>query len=245
MMINWPVRDNRHSVTLALALAQLSPPLRASTSSWPPRPTTSNRAGHHRQPSGQSSRGEGYVESLADQFFHSIPQTAPAGGLTITKPAQTATSYFKISPDNPITFAWNFTYLYVTPQQLTVSALCQNGYSYPVGPTDGIISGDSTSVVWDPYAYNQANPALQVPPAMCTLEICDERGLGAVRQGGVFNPNTALTFALYTPQPYTPLSSKQHPWTVWFCLTRIFQVGNAVLAAAGLIPPRSAEPSSP
>ena len=139
--------------------------------------------------------------------FCSIPQTAAAGGLTITQPAQTATSYFKITPDEPITFGWNFTYLYVTPQHLTVSALCDNGYTYPVGPTDGIIPGDSTTVVWDPYEYNQDHPALQLPQATYTLAIWDERGPGAVRQGGVFNPNTALTFALYTPQPYTPLAS--------------------------------------
>ncbi|KAF9652720.1 hypothetical protein BDM02DRAFT_3153561 [Thelephora ganbajun] len=149
-------------------------------------------------PPAQSSRSSSFV---------SIPQTAAAGGLTITKPAQTATSYFKIAPDELVTFAWNFTYLYVTPQHLTVSALCENGYTYPVGPTDGVIPGDSTSVVWDPYAYNQAHPGLQLPQARYTLAIWDERGPGAVRQGGVFNPNTALTFALYTPQAYTPLAS--------------------------------------
>ena len=149
------------------------------------------------------------IEGVTDCFFHSIPQTAAAGGLTITKPAQTATSYFKIAPDNQVTFAWNYTYLYVTPQHLTVSALCDNGYTYPVGPTDGVISGGSTSVVWDPYAYNQAHPELQLPQAMYTLAIWDERGPGAARQGGVFNPNTALKFALYTPQPYTPLANGQ------------------------------------
>ena len=61
--------------------------------------------------------------------------------------------------------------------------------------------------MWDPYEYNQANPGLQLPQAQYTLAIWDERGPGALRQGGVFNPNTALTFALYTPQPYTPLAS--------------------------------------
>lgn len=157
----------------------------------------------------QQNRARSYVRGLTDHFLHSIPQTAAAGGLTITKPAQTATSFFKISPDDQVTFAWNFTYLYVTPQHLTLSALCQNGYTYPVGPTDGVIPGDSTSVVWDPYAYNQAHPELPLPQAVYTLAIWDERGPGAVREGGVFNPNTALTFALYTPQPYTPLASGQ------------------------------------
>ena len=188
---------------------RLLPSLCTPSLPWlrPPPPLQPNRASH-RLPSGWPPRGKSYVESLTDLFFfHSIPQTAAAGGLTITQPAQTATSYFKIAPDNPITFAWNFTYLYSTPQRLTVSALCDNGYTYAVGPTDGIIPGDSTSVVWDPYAYNEANPAVQLGQAQYVLAICDERGLGALRQGGVFNPNTALTFALYTTQPYTPLAS--------------------------------------
>lgn len=45
---------------------------------------------------------------------------------------------------------------------------------------------------------------------MYTLAICDERGFGALREGGVFNPNTGLTFALYTTQAYTPLASGEH-----------------------------------
>lgn len=155
-----------------------------------------------------SLRGAKTIPSVSViALFHSIPQTAAAGGLTITKPPSTATSYFKIAPDDQITFGWNFTYLYVTPASLTVSALCDNGYTYPVGPTDGIIPGDATSLVWDPYAYNQAHPELQLPQAMYTLGIWDSRGPGAAREGGVFNPNTQLTFALYTTQGYTPLAS--------------------------------------
>lgn len=138
----------------------------------------------------------------------SIPATAAAGGITITQPAQTATSYFKIASDEKVTFGWSFNpYLLVTPSALTVSAICDNGYTYPVGSNNGVIPGTATSVVWDPYSYNQANPALPLPQATYTLAVIDERGLTAVREGGVFNPNTALTFALYTPQPYTPLTS--------------------------------------
>jgi hypothetical protein len=31
----------------------------------------------------------------------------------------------------------------------------ENSNTYPVGPTNGIIAGDATSVVWDPWSYNQ------------------------------------------------------------------------------------------
>ncbi|OCH93326.1 hypothetical protein OBBRIDRAFT_702944, partial [Obba rivulosa] len=143
----------------------------------------------------------------------SIPQTAAAGGLTITKPPQTATSYFKIAPSNTITFAWNFTSLLSTPTHLTVSAVCENGNTYPVGPTDGIIPGTATSVTWDLWAYQQANPSMPLAVATYTLNIWDDRGPGAARQPGLFSENSALKFAMYSPQPYTPLAS----WTCAGC----------------------------
>jgi len=145
----------------------------------------------------------------------SIPNTAAVGGLTVTQPAQTATSYYKIAQGESVTFAWSFdSYLLVQPTSLTVEAIGGNGYTYPVGPTDGVIPGTATSVVWDPYQYNQQNPGLPLAPTTYTLAIFDERGLGAVRKGGVFNPNTALNFALYAPQPYTAIGSG---WTCSGC----------------------------
>lgn len=139
----------------------------------------------------------------------SIPQSAPAGGLTITQPPQTATSYFKIAPSNTITFAWNFTSLLSTPTHLTVSAICDNGNTYPVGPTDGIIPGDATSVTWDLWSYQQAHPSTPLAVASYTLNIWDDRGPGAARAPGLLQENTALKFAMYSPQPYTPLASKR------------------------------------
>jgi len=137
----------------------------------------------------------------------SVPQSAPAGGLTITQPPQTAVSFFKIAPSQLVTFGWNFTSLIVTPTRLTVSAVCDNGNTYPVGPTDGIIPGSATSVVWDPYGYDQANPNTPLAQASYTLHIWGDRGPNAPRAPGLLDPNSALKFALYTPQAYTPLSS--------------------------------------
>lgn len=141
--------------------------------------------------------------------FISIPQTAAAGGLTFTQPPQTgAASFYKIAPSQPITFGWNFTALIITPTHLTVSAICDNGNTYPVGPTDGVIDGTATQVVWDIYSYQQANPSKPLAQASYTLTIWDDRGSDAPRLGGYFSPNSGLKFALYTPQPYTPLSSE-------------------------------------
>ncbi|EDR06886.1 uncharacterized protein LACBIDRAFT_250934 [Laccaria bicolor S238N-H82] len=143
-----------------------------------------------------------------------IPQTAAAGGITITQPPQSATSFYKIAPSNLITFAWNMTSVLATPTHLTVSAVCDNGNTYPVGPTDGIIPGTASSVVWDVYSYQQAHPNTPLAQATYTLNIWDERGPGAARRAGYLQPNSALQFALYTPQAYTPLASG---WTCTGC----------------------------
>ncbi|KAF8991751.1 hypothetical protein BDQ17DRAFT_1370375 [Cyathus striatus] len=135
-----------------------------------------------------------------------IPQTAPAGGLTITQPQQTVTSFYKIAPSQLITFGWNFTYVLATPTHLTVSAVCDNGNTYPVGPTDGVIDGTATQVVWDVYSYQQNNPT-PLAQASYTLHIWDDRGPGATRRPGFLEQNSALHFALYTPASYTAIAS--------------------------------------
>ncbi|KAF9041606.1 hypothetical protein BJ165DRAFT_1416187 [Panaeolus papilionaceus] len=142
-----------------------------------------------------------------------IPNTAPAGVLSITQPPQTATSFYKIAPNELITFGWNTTFVLVTPTHLTVSAVCNNGKTYPVGPSDGVIPGTATQVVWDPYAYQLANPQDPLPQATYTLNIWDDRGPGQPISRGRLQQNSALQFALYTPQPYTALASG------WTCAT--------------------------
>jgi len=138
-----------------------------------------------------------------------IPQTAPAGLLTITQPPETTIAFFKIAPSQSITFAWNFSFVLSTPSSLTVSAICENGNTYPVGPTDGKIPGTATSIVWDAYAWQQSHANSPLAQATYTLEIFDERGPGSSRSPGLLQPNNALKFALYTPQQYTPISSGQ------------------------------------
>ncbi|KAH9855603.1 hypothetical protein C2E23DRAFT_901464 [Lenzites betulinus] len=142
-----------------------------------------------------------------------IPQTAPAGGLTITQPPQTATSYYKIAPSITLTFAWNFTDVLATPTSLTVSAVCDNGNTYPVGPTNGIIPGDATSVTWDLWGYQTDHPNLPLAEETYTLHIWGDRGPGAAREPGELSENSALKFAMYSPEAYTPLES----WTCPTC----------------------------
>jgi hypothetical protein len=130
--------------------------------------------------------------------------------LSFTQPAQTAAaSYYKIASGQLITFGWTFTELQATPTSLTLSAFCgDNGNTYPVGPTNGIIPGNALSVVWDPWQYQQNNPAVPLAQGSYTLSIWDDRGPTALPAPGLLKPNTNLHFALYIPQAYTPLASK-------------------------------------
>jgi hypothetical protein len=155
----------------------------------------------------QTQSGSQSASGSATSSFLSIPQSAPAGILTITQPPQQSTSYFKVAQNQFITFGWNFSYILATPTHLTVSAVCENGNTYPVGPTDGIIPGTATSVVWDPYSYQTSHPNLPLAQAKYTLEIWGDGGPAAARAPGVLTPNSALQFALYTPQAYTPIGS--------------------------------------
>jgi hypothetical protein len=166
------------------------------------------------QSQSQSQSASGSQSRSSSSSYAPIPQTAPAGLLTVTQPPQTAVSFYKVAQGQFITFGWNFSYVLATPTSLTVSAVADNGNTYPVGPTDGIIPGTATQVVWDPYSYDQANPNTPLAQASYTLHIWDDRGPDATRQPGYLQPNSALKFALYTPQPYTPIASG---WTCGVC----------------------------
>ncbi|KAF8526594.1 hypothetical protein BU17DRAFT_82706 [Hysterangium stoloniferum] len=173
----------------------------------------------------QLQNRQGNAQSSSTQI--TIPQTAPAGGIQMTQPPQTAAlSFYKIAPSQPITFGWNLTSLSITPTQLTVSAFCSaNGNTYPVGPTDGVIAGDATQVVWDLYSYQQAHPTQPLIIASYTLQIQDAHGLTALPAPGRFAPFTGATFALYSPEPYTPLAS----WSCAGCSSATLNTGSSPL----------------
>ena len=135
-----------------------------------------------------------------------IPASAPAGLITVVQPPASLTSYYKIAPSNFVTFAWNFSYVLATPTHLTVSAVCDNGNTYPVGPTNGVIDGTATSVGWDLWSYQQNNPMKPLAQETYTLNIWDDRGAGSARRAGFLQPYSGLKFAMYTPEAYTSLA---------------------------------------
>jgi len=143
----------------------------------------------------------------------------------MTQPPQSSTSFYKIASSQVITFGWNMTSVLASPTRLTVSAVCDNGNTYPVGPTDGIIPGTATQVVWDLMSYQAQNPNMPLAQGTYTLNIWDERGPGAVRKGGYLSPFNGLQFALYTPQAYTSLGA-------WNCPECKSRDGDLMSAAA-------------
>ncbi|KAF8554330.1 hypothetical protein OG21DRAFT_1412772 [Imleria badia] len=137
----------------------------------------------------------------------SIAANGNPGEIVFTQPPLASPSFYKISPGEYVTFGWNFSYLAVTPTSITVSAACENGNTYPVGPSNGVIAGDAQSVVWYPYGWQTANPSLPLAQAEYTLQVFAQGGPSAAATPGYLAPNDQLQFALYTPQPYTPLAS--------------------------------------
>ncbi|GAW04004.1 hypothetical protein LENED_005766 [Lentinula edodes] len=120
----------------------------------------------------------------------------------MTQPPQASTSFFKIASGEVVTFAWSFSGVLATPTSLTVNAVGANSFTYSLTS----LPGTASSYIWTPYDYQQSHLATPLAQTTYTLEIFDERGLGATIRPGYLSPNTALTFALYTPQPYTPLA---------------------------------------
>ncbi|KAJ4468718.1 hypothetical protein J3R30DRAFT_3661701 [Lentinula aciculospora] len=155
--------------------------------------------------SASSQSGSSGSGSSSASKTSSIPQSAPAGILSMTQPPQASTSFFKLASGEVVTFAWSFSGVLATPTSLTVNAVGANSFTYSLTS----LPGTASSYIWTPYDYQQSHQATPLAQTTYSLQIFDERGLSATTRPGYLSPNTALTFALYTPQPYTPLASWQ------------------------------------
>ncbi|KAI6154070.1 hypothetical protein BKA82DRAFT_4447421 [Pisolithus tinctorius] len=164
-----------------------------------------------------SSATSASASATTSQF--TLPANAAPGQIVFTQPPLQSTSYYKIASGEYITFGWNFTGLYV-------SAACENGNTYPVGPSNGVIPGNAQSVVWYPYGYQTANPSLPLAQATYTLQIWGDQGPSAAPTAGYLEANSELQFALYTPQPYTPLASG---WQCTGCGGALAQLLSSIL----------------
>ncbi|SOV01298.1 uncharacterized protein UDID_01125 [Ustilago sp. UG-2017a] len=164
---------------------------------------------------GLTSGAETGAQATNTATSANIPSSAPAGGVTVTQPIQTADpSYYKIARGVDVTLGWNFTSVLQYPRTLTVQAYCSDNLNtYDIATA---LPGTATSVVWSPYNYSTSveasNPNLpQLIAASYRLLIYDERGMSVGASPGLMQPNTKVQFALYNPQAYTPLASG------WIC----------------------------
>lgn len=132
----------------------------------------------------------------------SIDPEWPEGGASMTNPASTTTTYYKIG--NNVTFGWNFTSVEVTPTAIDVIASCSsNAATYTLAKN--VTYANATSVIWetDQYGSNAQSPLLT---AHYTL-IIYEAGTSPtdVASAGYLGP-ASYTFGMYIPQPYTSLA---------------------------------------
>ncbi|EEA24896.1 hypothetical protein TMatcc_007996 [Talaromyces marneffei ATCC 18224] len=143
------------------------------------------------------------VTSTTHSTTISVDPRLPAGGASMTNPASTTTTYYKIGQN--VTFGWNFTSVLVTPSAVNVIASCRsNSATYTLA--SNVSYSNATSVVWetDNYGADSQSPLLTAHYTLIIYEagtsptdIPSAGKLGAA----------SYTFAMYSTQAYTPLSS--------------------------------------
>lgn len=142
----------------------------------------------------------------------SVNEDDPAGSAVLQTPVTTLTSaLYKIG--DYATFAWNYTNLQVTPTavDLVVSASSSTWIL-----TSNMTFETDASYLWDTAAYqtqamNNQQPLMVEKYTLYILEA--ESKVTATAGPGSLTANAALTFGLYTGQPYTGLSEG------WVCGT--------------------------
>lgn len=109
-------------------------------------------------------------------------------------------------PFNTSTHSPPFLFIQAQPTALTVAASASGGNLYTIAT----LPGTATNIVWSPFDV-QETAGIPLAVATYTLSIWDERGPKATPDRGRMSPYTGLSFALYRPAAYTPLSSASFP----------------------------------
>ncbi|KAA8650121.1 hypothetical protein EYZ11_010896 [Aspergillus tanneri] len=134
----------------------------------------------------------------------SIDPRSPAGGISMITPSvQGVPTYYKIG--DYVTFAWNYTSLLVTPSAVNVVASCsKNSATYTI--SNNMSVEQTGKVVWDTKKY-QSNATVPLLTATYTLIVYDANSSIGDRAGpGELSSDNQFNFAMYLPQPYTPLN---------------------------------------
>lgn len=160
--------------------------------------------------SGTGKTTSGGSKTTTKSSTSSNTYLAVGGASMITPNPLSSASYYKIG--NYVTFAWNYTSLYSTPSAIDILASCAtNSATYTIAMNQSV-SASTGAVTWDTGNY-QATATQMLLTGTYTLIIYDANSqISATASAGSFGTYDTFTFAMYTPQPYTPLAD-------WVCVT--------------------------
>lgn len=157
----------------------------------------------------------------------SYDERLPAGGVTMATPAPTdGEQLFKIG--DFVTFAWNYTSLLASPTAVKVYATCKaNNQLYTLA--ENVTISNDQKVIWDTKSYQAANQGAPLMTEKYNLIILDvDASVTDNARPGYLAPYNQLTFGMYTPQPYVPLSE-------FVCATCSGALGDVEKRALGMV----------
>ena len=128
----------------------------------------------------------------------SLPGNIPAGGISLTSPESTSSTYIKAGAK--VTFGWNYTSVVRDPSGLNIEIGCsKNSQTYTIAQNQ---SFSSSSIVWDTNKVTKAG-GLHLINADYTLMIYDSsKSYSDQGSPGELSP-FEYTFSVYIPQSYT------------------------------------------
>lgn len=142
-----------------------------------------------------------------------IDPRLPQGGVNMITPSALATStFYKIGGD-PLSFAWNYTSLSVTPSAIDVLVTCTaNQATYTVASNVSFAS--TGSAVWDTKPEQTGTAPLL--SETYTLIIHDAaKAVTDVAKAGYLGSYNQFSFGMYVPQKYVSLAGKSCERAGW------------------------------
>ncbi|KUI65268.1 hypothetical protein VM1G_00208 [Cytospora mali] len=157
-----------------------------------------------------------------------VSSGAAAGSAVMLTPVTTLTSaYYRIG--EYVTLGWNYTNLQVTPTAVDLIISCTT-VSESWTLTSNMTYETKGSFTWDTGAYQSKAVSQPLVVEEYILYIVDsDSSISATAGSGSLTANAAVTFGLYTGQPYTPIASG------WVCATCSGALSNSERQALGFL----------
>lgn len=150
--------------------------------------------------------------SKSSKTTASVNADDPAGSAVILTPQTTLTSaLYRIGEF--VTLGWNYTNVQVTPTAVDVVISCTTA-SETWTLTSNMTYETSVALTWDTGAFQSDSAQKPLLVEQYIMYVYDaDSSISATAGPGELTPAAAMTFGLYTGQPYTPLASG------WVCAT--------------------------